>query len=115
MLKKKRESVNIANYTIPNYERLNKKVLSEEDCIELRRLFFEEDYTYSMLSSKFGISKNIIYFTLYPEKRVAYNEKQRLKKVKDVNNIEKCRRYRERKRSMLVDGMLYEKEEKEEK
>ena len=100
----------ILNYDIPYNEKLNKKVLSEKECEEVRYLFHERGYTYKMLIDMFGVSRNIIYFTLYPEKRALYNQKQREKGTKvRCNNSERCKKYRERKKELLIQGKLVQK------
>ena len=100
----------ILNYDIPDSEKLNKKVLSEKECEEIRYLFHERGYTYNMLIDMFGVSRNIIYFTLHPEKRALYNQKQRKKGTKTRrNNSEYCKRYREHKKDLLIQGKLVQK------
>lgn len=99
----------ILNYDIPDNEKLNKKVLSEKECEDVRYLFHERGYTYAMLIDMFGVSRNIIYFTLYPEKRVLYNQKQRKRVVKQMDASKRCKKYRERKKELLIQGKLVQK------
>lgn len=100
----------IQKYKIPVSEKLNKRTLSEKECEEVRYLFHEKGLKYRELMSMFGVSKNIIYFTLYPKKREAYNERQR-KKGSPIrhDNSERCKRYRERKKELLIQGKLVQK------
>lgn len=102
-------TMTILNYDIPDSEKLNKKALSEKECEEVRYLFYEKGYTYSTLIEMFGVSKNIIYFTLHPEKRALYNAKQRKRIVKQMDASERCKRYRERKKDLLIQGKLVQK------
>lgn len=100
----------ILNYEIPDNEKLNKKVLSEKECKEVRYLFHERGYTYKTLIDMFGVSRNIIYFTLYPKKRALYNQKQREKGTKvKRGNSKRCKKYRERKKELLIQGKLVQK------
>lgn len=104
MIKVNNKTIN--DYVIPKKERLNKKRLSEEDCIRINKLYNDEGYSYRELMKMYDVSMNVIYFTLHPEKRVEFNKKQSSKKIKDNNNAKKCKQYRERKKELLRQGRL---------
>lgn len=87
-------------------ERLDNRVkLTRRDKAEMWDLHHEQGRSMHSLARQYGVSRRLVQFVLYPEKREA-NDKITRRTYDRETNTERCRRYRQRKRELLNKGQI---------